>query len=71
MEPLSHFVPHWLAWPLTALATFAALAGAVLFFFSAALGDYVPAIWGGAAFAGAGVLWYGGDMAASNRPFEV
>ena len=70
MQHLSQYVPHWLAWPLSALATIAAVAGAVLFFFSAVLGDYVPAVWGGVAFVGAGMLWYGGDMAAANRPFE-
>ncbi len=70
METFSQYIPYWLAWPLTALATIAALAGAVLFFFSAALGEYVPAVWGGVAFVGGGILWYGGDMAASNRPFD-
>jgi len=71
MENLTEYIPHWLAWPLSALAMIAGLAGAVLFFFSAALGEYTPAIWGGVAFVGAGILWYGGDMAASNRPFDL
>ncbi len=70
MNPLAEYLPPWLAWPLSALSTVAALAGAVLLFFAAALGEYAPAVWGGVVFVAAGALWYLADMAASNRPID-
>jgi len=70
MNALARFVPHWLAWPMSALSTLGALGGAVLFFLSAVFADYELAIWGAAAFVGAAVVWFLGDMAASNRPFD-
>jgi hypothetical protein len=55
---------------MSALSTLSALVGAGLFFSSAAFADYALAIWGGIAFVAAGLLWYVGDMAASNRPID-
>ena len=70
MHTFAEYVPDWLAWPMSALSTLSALAGAGLFFTSAAFADYTLAIWGGIAFVAAGLLWYVGDMAASNRPID-
>lgn len=70
MQSLVRLIPHWLAWPMSALATLAAGTGAVLFFFSAVFGESQTAVWGGVVFVAAAVLWYLGDMAASNRPFD-
>jgi len=70
MNEATRFVPHWLAWPTSALSTLGALGGAVLFFLSAVFADYELAIWGAGAFTGAAVLWFVGDMAASNRPLD-
>jgi hypothetical protein len=70
MNTIARFIPHWLAWPMSALSTLGALGGAVLFFFSAVFADYQLAIWGAIVFTGAAALWFVGDMAASNRPFS-
>ena len=68
LQGLTEKVPHALAWPLSALSTITAFAGAALFFHAAAFGQPSSAIWGGALLVGAGVLWYLADFAASNRP---
>jgi hypothetical protein len=67
---ISRYIPHWLAWPVGALSTLGALAGSGLMFYSAAYGEYVPAIWAVAVFVGSGLLWYVSDMAAGNRPLR-
>lgn len=70
MDRIAAALPAWLARPLGVLATLGAIGGSVLFFHSAAFGQYHSAIWGTVAFLGAGLLWYAGDMAAGNRPIE-
>jgi len=67
---MSEYIPHWLAWPVSLLSTLAALTGCGLIFWAAAYGEYPPAIWAAAAFAGAAVFWYLADMAATNRPLR-
>jgi hypothetical protein len=70
MEQITRYLPHWLAWPVSLISTLAALTGAGLAFYGAAFGDGAlsPFVWGGVAFAGAALLWYVADIAASNRP---
>ncbi len=62
------FIPHGLAWPLSALSTLAGFAGAALVFAAAALGSIMAAVWAGVAFAAAAVLWHLSDYAEANRP---
>lgn len=68
IQRLASLVPHWLAWPLSALSTIGALGGAALVFFAAVYGEYVTAAWGGVAFVVSAGLWYLADFAAGNRP---
>jgi hypothetical protein len=70
MQTMIQRIPHWLAWPMSALSTLAAIGGAALFFFSAVYADYGHAVWGGVLFASAALAWYVGDMAAANRPLD-
>mgnify|MGYP001817636393 CR=1 FL=1 len=70
MDRLVASLPARLARPMNVLDTLVAIGGAALFFHSASFGEYHSAIWGAVAFLGAGLLWYVGDMAAGNRPFE-
>jgi hypothetical protein len=66
--PLQDLIPEWLARPAAVLSTLAALAGAGLIFWSAVSGSYWWAIWGAVSFAGAGLLWYVADYAATASP---
>jgi hypothetical protein len=70
MDQLIAYIPHWLAWPLSLLSTAAAVAAAGLIFYGAGFGDggITPFVWGGIAFAAAGLLWWISDLASSNRP---
>lgn len=68
MFTITQYVPHWLAWPASALSTLGAIAGSGLVFHSAAFGEVTTAIWGGVAFAVAAVFWFVADVAAGNRP---
>ncbi len=65
---LATFIPHWLAWPMSAISTLAAFAGAGLVFASAALGSLDAARWSGGAFLVAAVTWHIADLAQANRP---
>ena len=60
-------MPGWLAWPLTAASTLAALGGAALILAAAALGSITAAIWAGIVFLLAAGLWYAADIAQTNR----
>ena len=68
LERLPTHIPHWLAWPMSALSVISAFAGAVLIFASAALGSIAAAVWGGISFVVAAVAWHIGDYAQANRP---
>ena len=70
MDRIAGYIPHWLAWPVNLLSTTAAMAGAGLTFYGAAFGDgdLSHFVWGGTAFAAAGVFWWFADLASSNRP---
>lgn len=65
---MSQRIPSWVARPAAALSTLAALAGSAMILLAASTGDYWWAIWGGACFAGAALLWYLGDLAATIGP---
>jgi hypothetical protein len=70
MIRIADYIPYWLAWPFGMLSTLAALGGVGLIFWSAAFGEYVPAIYGAVVFAAAAILWHIADMAAHNRPIR-
>ena len=67
VDRLIELVPSWLAWPMSALSTLAAFAGAGLVFAAASLGSVRAAIWAGIAFGAAAILWHLADYAAGNR----
>ncbi|MBN2113495.1 MAG: hypothetical protein JW785_05135 [Acidimicrobiia bacterium] len=60
-------IPPWLARPAAVLSALAALAGSAFILWAAATGDYWWTIWAGAAFAGAALLWYLGDVGATRE----
>ncbi|HUU61476.1 MAG TPA: hypothetical protein VMX37_03730 [Acidimicrobiia bacterium] len=65
---MQQLIPEWLARPVAALSTLAALAGAGLIFWSAVTGGYWWAIWGVVSFVGAALLWHVADYAAAPSP---
>jgi len=60
---MSRRIPQWAARLAVVLAALAALAGSALVFWAAVTGETWWAVWGGAAFVGAALLWYIGDWA--------
>jgi len=65
LDRIAGSIPGWLAWPLSAASTVAALAGAGFLFAAAVFGSIAWAVWGVTTFAIAGLLWYGADYAQS------
>jgi multisubunit Na+/H+ antiporter MnhE subunit len=55
-------IPHWLAWPILALSTLIATAGALLVFYAAANGEYTPAVLAVGVYVVAAILWYLADI---------
>lgn len=68
IDRIAGLVPHWLGWPMSALSTLTALAGAGLLFAAAAFASIAAAIWGGIAFLIAAITWHVADIAEANRP---
>lgn len=64
---MSRHIPPWLIRLAVALSILAALAGSAFILWAAATGDYWWAIWAGAAFVGAALLWYLGDLGATQE----
>ena len=65
-DRLTALIPHWLAWPVSALSMLMALAGAILVFSAAAFASIAAAIWSVIAFAGAAIAWHVADYADGN-----
>lgn len=55
-------IPRWVALPVLALSTLAAVGGALLMLYAAAQGEYTPAMLSVGVFAGAALLWYAADL---------
>ena len=55
-------IPPWLAWPILAISTLTATAGALLMFYAAVNGEYAPAALAVGVFVGAAILWYLADI---------
>lgn len=68
IDDAAALIPPWLGWPLSALSTLSAFAGAGLIFAAAAFGSITAGIWSGAAFLTSAVLWHLADFAEGNRP---